>query len=241
MFLFGKKNKKEPDITEEADEIIGESELDLDEDVDIVSEDEIMSILDDDDSDEQDNDEFEDTESEHTESEEQATKASDAAASVVVAVSSFDDLVEFVNGKKAGAIQYMRKTTHEVFELREVHLRIARVWGAVSMSRECSPVEYVKIMLASELLEFPELFYILPSFTDGERVDAIMSFCEDKYGVNGKKYVKNADKFAKLVKDNDDIDEWRAYTKVLLAEKVSDFCTQKGIEFDVLKDSEEDE
>lgn len=235
MFFFGKKNKKEAALTEEIEEMIVDNELDLDDEVDVVSEDEIMSILDKaDDVTECDEDDDEETDDA---SEEMETKSTDA--SVVKVISSIDELTDFLSGKKIGVIQYMRKATHEVFELREVHLRIARVWSTVSMSRECSPVEYAKIMLASEILESPELFYVLPGLTDGERADAIMSFCEDRYGINGKKYVKNADKFARLVKENDDVDEWIAYTKQSLAEKVSDFCTEKGIEFDAKEEAEE--
>ena len=236
MFFFGTKNK-EDNLTEELDKTATENELDLDDDVDVVSDDEIMSMLDEDD-DVTESNEKADDEADDASDEKEASPA-DAAASVVVSISSLDELTDFVNKKKIGAIQYMRKATREVFEIREVHLRIARAWGTVSMARECTPVEYVKIMLASEILEAPELFYVLPGLTDEERADGIMNFCEERYGMNGKKYVKNADKFAKLVRQNDDVDEWMAYTKLTLAEKISDFCTEKGIVFAANEKAEE--
>ena len=126
----------------------------------------------------------------------------------------------------------MRKSGNEAFEIRDSHLRIAGIWGSVSMAKEYKPSEYAKIMLALEILENPDDFYILPALTEEEREKAIMDFCSDKYGINGKKYAKNTLKFAKLVKSSGDYDEWLAYTKIAVMSKVDTFCKENGIIFE---------
>lgn len=233
MLWFGKKKKKEAldeevDVIEEdkeldtADEV--EKELDLEEDVDEVSEDEILDELNSDGQTDEESDEDEDE---------------DIKVDVVKTVSSLDELVEHVNGKAIGAIQFMRKENNEVFDLREVYLRIARVWGSVSMAREYTPAEYAKIMLAIDVIGAPDDFYVLPVITDEEREKAIIDFCEEKYGGSGKKYARNVDKFAKLVNENGDKEECLAHTKCLVTEKITEFCEKNGITFDSIEKADE--
>ena len=153
---------------------------------------------------------------------------------------SVDELADIVNNKGIGAVQYMKKSTGEVIELREIHFRYARVWGVVSMGREFTPLEYARIMLAAEILEDEDAFYVLPSLTDDEMQEAIIGFCEEKYGVNGKKYAKNTEKFAKLVKSYDDMDEWLSYSKTAVIEKIVEFCAENDISFDNTDDAKEE-
>lgn len=149
---------------------------------------------------------------------------------VTVIVHSLDELVDFVNSKPIGGIQLMRKENNEAFTLREAHLRIARVWGSVSMAREYTAQEYAKIMLAIEVIEEPDSFYVLPMLSDQEREKAIADFSNEKYG-NGKKYARNTAKFARIVNENGDKEEWISFTKQIVAEKISEFCEANGIVF----------
>ncbi|MBR2474154.1 MAG: hypothetical protein IKB51_03900 [Clostridia bacterium] len=233
MLWFGKKKKKEAeneavDIIEESTEV--EEKLDLDDDVEVVSEDEILESLNE--NDEADLDTDGDEELDEGFDDEDDENDDNSASDVLTPITSLDMLVDYVNGKPIGAVQFMRKENNEVFELREVYFRIARVWGSVSMAREYTPAEYARIMLAAELFEEPDKFYVLPILTDEEREQAIFDFCEEKYGENGKRYVKNTDKFARLVNANGDKEEWLAYTKEIITEKITDFCRENGISFD---------
>ncbi len=185
--------------------------------------------------DEEDDDENEEMNTakkdEQDDSEEQEEKNE---ISVSETVSDIDALCDFVNKKAVGAIQYMRKSdsgSYEVFQIKEVHLRIARVWGSVSMAREYSERDFARIMLAIEIIDAPDDFYVLPYFTEEEKTAAIIEFCEKEYNLNGKKYAKNTKKFAKLIKKNDATEEWLAFTGELVRVKVEEFCGNNGIEF----------
>ena len=147
-------------------------------------------------------------------------------------VTSLDMLAEFITSKSVGAIQYFNKETYEAFELREYHLRIAKVWGSVSMAHEYSPIDFAKIALAMEIIDDQNKFLVLPSLTEDECKQAIIDFCEQKYNENGKKYLSNTQKFAKLVKENDDMDDWRSFNKELVFDKLVDFCDDNDITFD---------
>lgn len=149
---------------------------------------------------------------------------------VTVKVSSFDELLDFVSERKGGALQFMNKETGDVFELREAHIRMAAVWGSITMHRECTPSEYARVMLAMELTENPDGFYVIPTLTDTEMKKAVTEFCEERYHENGKKYASSPDKFVKLVEDNGDETEWKAYVKAALYDKLKVFCDENGIE-----------
>ncbi len=148
---------------------------------------------------------------------------------VTVKVGSFDELLDFVSERRGNALQFMNKETGDVFELREAHIRMAAVWGSISMHRECSPTEYARVMLAMELTENPDGFYVLPALTETEMKKAVMEFCEERYHENGKKYASAPAKFIKLVEDNGDEAEWKAYVKATLYDKLKAFCQEKGI------------
>ena len=148
---------------------------------------------------------------------------------VTVKVNSFDELLDFVSARKGTVLQFMNKETGDVFELREAHIRMAGVWGSISMHRECSPTEYARVMLAMELTENPEGFYVLPALTETEMKKAVTEFCEERYHENGKRYASSPDKFVKLVEENGDEEEWRAYAKAALYDKLRAFCEEKGI------------
>lgn len=156
-------------------------------------------------------------------------------------VSSLNSLAEFVSLRHGLNLQFMRKDSDEVFELRESHFRLARVWGSVSMYRQCSAEEYAKITLAMELLENPEGFYVLPALTDSDIKAAMMEFCEEKYGEKSKKYARNPKKFAKMVDDNGDNEEWKLFLKERLYKKTEDFCMENGITFSDEDGEESDE
>ncbi len=155
----------------------------------------------------------------------------DEIPDVTVKIDSFDALMEFVTERKASGLQFMNKMTHEAFELRESHIRIAGVWGSVSMSRECSPLEYAKIMLATELTEAPDRFYVLPALSEKEAKQAVVGFCKERYNENGKKYASAPKKFIDLVESNGDEEEWKAYVKAAMYDKLKAFCEENGIEF----------
>ena len=144
----------------------------------------------------------------------------------------FEELADIVASKRSGAIQYMKKSTGEVFSLREYHFRYAKVLGAVSMGREIAPTEYARITLAGEVLADIDAFYILPSLSDDEMAEAVIGFCDEKYGMNGKKYVKNPEKFIKLLKENGDLDDWKLYSKAATVEKLTEYCAENGIVFE---------
>ena len=61
------------------------------------------------------------------------------------------------------------------------------------------------------------------------------------YNVNGKKYASNIQKFANMVKENGDMDDWRSYNKELVYDKLVDFCGEKGITFDRTEDGSDNE
>lgn len=231
MFLFKRKkkeieneeavSKKELNEVEETDED-ELAELDALEDDDTSDDDKIYG------EDEEDSDIDEEDEGEEDDQEDKFEDLPDVAAKVT----SLDMLAEFITSKSVGAIQYFKKQTGEVFELREYHLRIAKVWGSVSMAHEYSPVDFAKIALAMEVIEENENFLVLPSLSESECKQAIIDFCQQKYNENGKKYLSNTQKFAKLVKENDDMEEWRSFNKELVFDKLVDFCDDNGITFD---------
>ncbi len=164
-----------------------------------------------------------------------------ATATVTVKVDSLNALAEFVSLRHPLNLQFMKKESPEVFELREAHLRIAKVWGSVSMSRECSAEEYAKIMLAIELLENPDDFYVLPALTENDLKEAMADFCEEKYGVKSKKAAGNPKKFARLVEENGDKEEWKLFAKEILYKKTADFCEENGITFSETYEEETNE
>ena len=147
-------------------------------------------------------------------------------------ISDLNQLATFANKRGNGTMQFMTKKTHEVFELRDAHFRIAQVWGTVTMVRECSPDEYARVMMAIELRDNPDDFYMLPGLTEAEVKQAIEDFCEDKFSVNGKKYSKKPERFTKLLAENDMREEWDEYTRALVYDKLEAFCDEKGIVFD---------
>lgn len=155
----------------------------------------------------------------------------DDGEKVTKIMTSVEDMIDFINSKGIGRVQYMRKSDMEAFEIGDSHLRLAEIWGSVSMSREYKPSEYAKIMLAGEVMENPEEFYILPSLSEEETHKSISDFCEEHYGLNGKKYVKDRNKFAKLVRESGKEEEWLEYNRTLTAAKVLEFCEKNKIEF----------
>lgn len=149
--------------------------------------------------------------------------------SVTLLPGSVLQLAEFANSRGSGNMQFMSKKTHEVFELRESHFRLARVWGSVTVARECSPEEYALIALAMDIIENEDDYYMLPGLTDTELDRAIEQFCEDKFSISGKKYSKAPERFLKLLKENDRLDEWKEHTFSLLCTKLERFCEENGI------------
>lgn len=221
MFWFGKKkNKKYTEGESEDTDSPGENMNDTE---DISGPDEAAA------DDEQNNDE-EDISSEDDESgtDEGNTEES---ADVTVKISSLDDLAEFANNRVPGALQFMNKETLDAFEIRESHIRMAEVWGSISMARECSPAEYAKIMLALEIINDQDRFYVVPGLTESEVKQAIIDFCEERYGGNGKKYSSNFSKFSAFLKEQGDVSEWKAFTKEAVYDKLAEFCESNGIEF----------
>lgn len=235
MFLFGKKKKKEELVEEDELEITEQSEeeedieLDVDDEVETISDEEILeSLAEDDETDEDGEDDDDDEEDESAQTHD-----------VTVTPTTFDELADIVSAKKTGAVQYMKKETGEVFALREYHFRYAGIWGVVSMGREVSPHEYARITLAAEVLEDRDAFHILPYLSDEELYETVCSFCDERYGINGKKYAKNADKFAALINEKDDLEEWKMYFKAAIVVKLAEFCEEKGIEFSEEEESDE--
>lgn len=145
---------------------------------------------------------------------------------------SLDQLAEFANKRGNGNMQFMSKSTGEVFELRDAHFRIAQVWGTVTMARECSAEEYARVMLAIDLREHKDDYYLIPGLTESEIRGAIEDFCEDRFSLNGKKYSKKPERFTKFLKENDCREEWDEYTKALVYDKLEVFCEENGITFD---------
>ena len=166
---------------------------------------------------------------EETEDEVPAEEAEQA--NICYKIQNLNQLATFANKRGNGTMQFMTKETHEVFELRDVHFRIAEVWGTVTMARECSADEYARVMMAIELRDNPFGFYMLPGLTEAEVRQAIEDFCEDRFDVNGKKYAKKPEKFTKLIKENDMREEWDDYTRALVYDKLEVFCEEKGIVF----------
>ena len=165
--------------------------------------------------------------------------------SVCFKIKNLNQLAMFANKRGNGTMQFMSKKTKEVFELRDAHFRIAQVWGTVTMARECSPEEYARVMLAIDLRDNPDDFYILPGLTESEVKQAIDDFCQDNFSENGKKYSKKPEKFTKLLKEQDCREAWDDYTQALVYDKLEIFCQENGIEFDdcdevVEKENEDD-
>ncbi len=159
---------------------------------------------------------------------------------LTVKLRSLDDLAEVMNARRAGGMQFMRKETLEAFEIREAHIRLARVWGSVSMARECSDAEYGSIMLAMEVIKAPDSVYVIPTLTDAEKKKLIADFCEQKYGTEGKRYAKNPEKFAKFIKENGDASDWKAFAKESMYDLASEFCEKNGIEFSETEEESDD-
>jgi len=165
----------------------------------------------------------------------------ESEAKVCYKITNLNQLAVFANKRGNGTMQFMTKKTLEVFELREAHFRIAQVWGTVTMARECTPEEYARVMLAIELRDHPDDYYMLPGLTESEIKQAIEDFCEDKFSVSGKKYSKKPERFTKLLKENDMREEWDDYTCALVYDKLEAFCDDKGIVFESVCDAVEEE
>jgi hypothetical protein len=234
MFWFGKRKNKEENVKKDIIEDTEENE-DIDELVELDESDELEDLEDvekvygsDDDEDE-------------PEGEEGGQPIYPDLPEVSKAITSLDMLAEFVTTKATGEMQFLNKETCEAFALREAHLRIAKVWGSVSMAVEYPPQEFARIMLALEVIGEGEKFLVIPSLTEDEGKQAIIDFCEEKYSINGKKYASNVAKFAKLVGENGDMDEWLAYNKELVYDKLVEFCDDNGITFDRSEEGSENE
>ncbi len=252
MLWFGKKknNSVDENLPQSENETVYDTAKKYDELVEVVSEEEILKALSESDdqiheSEEFDEDgelstfgvdfEYEDgvSDDDDQESDDKDEEAEpEPEIQVTKIVTSFDDLCDYINSKPIGYVQYMRKENNEAFQLRDYHLRLARVWGSNSMYREFSDREYARIMLAMELIESPEDFYVLPMFTNSETQASIMTFCEESFGLNGKKFVKNTAKFAKFVKEKGCREDWNTYTGELMKLKVERFCDKNRIVFD---------
>ncbi len=239
MLWFGKK--KERTVETETEEKIeyrksaGETEaLEFSDEDEKISEAEILEALNDEDEPAFENESvFSDNTELDTENEveEETEVENDDEPNVIKTISDFDELCEFINTKPVGYIQYMRKDENEVFQLREYHLRLARAWTSSSMYRQYTDKEYARVTLAAEVISEPDKFYVLPAFTSSETEAAVMTFCEETLGVNGKKYAKNTAKFAKLVNNGGYSEEWKKYTADLMLLKVERFCKKNDITF----------
>ena len=244
--MFWNKKKKE---NSESEEDIYEYEGDLTDEDDQIEEDteeseensyeEYLDTEDEDYDASYNGEDLMETEDEGEESDGEDTEA--ATATVTVKVDSLNSLAEYISLRRPFDLQFMKKGTDEVFSLREAHFRIAKVWGTVSMSRECSADEYARIALAIELLERPEDFHVLPALTESDLKEAMADFCEEKYGVKSRKTANNPKKFARVVEENGDKDEWKIYVKELLYKKTDDFCEENGIRFSKAEEEETDE
>lgn len=247
MFLFGKKKParavppetdarecetpEEEELTQKS--ALGDEHIDdeLDSDIELDSDVDLDSDIDDID---------EDTE------EETSSETPTCEKEVSFRVGSVSELAEFANSRKRDGMQFMSKKTHEVFELRDSHFRLARVWGSVTAARECTPEEYARIMLAMDVIENEGDHYVLPGLTDAELDLAIIHFCEDKFSVSGKKYSKDHDRFIRFLTENDRFDDWKEYTFTQLYSKLEQFCETNGIVFDgdtestVMSESDDD-
>lgn len=250
--FWNKKKKDKTEIEEDIYEFEGELSDDDDgfSDVDSIEREESESDKENDaelidDEDEGFDSEFDAEEyfknEEESENSEESNESDAAAVTVTSKVDSLNALAEFVSLRRPLSMQFMKKESPEVFELREAHFRIAKVWGTVSMSRECSAEEYARIMLAIELLENPDAFYVLPALTENDLKDAMADFCEEKYGAKSRKAAGNPKKFARLVEENGDKEEWKLFAKDLLYKKTADFCEENGITFSETDEEETNE
>ena len=208
MFWLGKKKR-----TSDAEEVITENEI-MDEETDYVNEEQAEAEID---------------EVEEVEEFDEDMEIPD----VTVKIASYDDLAEFINNRAAGALQFMNKETNEAFEIREAHIRMAGVWGSLSMAKECTPLEYSKVMLAIELTKDPERFYVLPGLTEKEVKKAVNEFCEDRFNVDGRKYASDLSKFSKFLDEEDAVSDWKVFTKEAVYDKVIAFCDNNEIIFDI--------
>lgn len=253
MLWFGKKKNSAVDENLlESEETVCDTAEKYDELVEVVSEEEILKALNETNDQSNDPEELEEadevstlgfddgdleeedgvTDEEDQESEDDAEDTvPESEIQVTRLITSFEDLCEYINSKPIGYVQYMRKENNEAFQLRDHHLRLARVWGSNSMYREFSDKEYARIMLALELIGAPDEFYVLPMFTNSETEAAIMTFCQENIGLNGKKYVKNTTKFAKLIEEKGLREDWNKYTNDLMYLKVERFCDKNKIVF----------
>ena len=217
-------NRKKKKVSEEVEEIEEVTETEESEEVDDVEFDEEQEEFFDEES-------IDETEEDGEEmDEEEPEKLADP--SVCLKIKDLNQLAMFANKRGNGTMQFMTKKTKEVFELRDAHFRIAQVWGTVTMARECSPEEYARVMLAIDLRDNPDDFYILPGLTEAEIKQAIEDFCQDNFSENGKKYSKKPEKFTKLLKEQDCREAWDDYTQALVYDKLEIFCQENGIEFD---------
>ena len=244
--MFWNKKKKE-DSEEEQDlyDVCDDEESDDARD-DTCEEDETL-IEDIEDTDAEDNEEFDPEEyfkdegGETEENKDGAETDGGAGITVTARVGSLNSLVEFISLRHPVNLQFMKKETNEVFELRESHFRLARAWGSVSMYRECSAEEYAKIALATELLENPESFYVLPDLTEGDIKTAMLDFCQEKYDQKSKKYAQSLKKFSRFIESNGDKEEWKLFLREVLYKKTEDYCIENEIVFDEEDGEEEDE
>jgi hypothetical protein len=90
-------------------------------------------------------------------------------------------------------------------------------------------------------MENPDDFWVLPILLNDEMQMAIKGFCLEYYRENGKKYAKHPEKFTKLIKENDHVEEWIEYSKELLSNMLRRFCKKNGITFDDMPINEEAE
>ena len=181
MFWFGKRKNKEDSNKQDVIET-AKAESDENEDIDELAE--LDEIEDADDENFDDIEKIYGSEDDDAESEEDEEDETDYAdlPDVSKVITSLDMLAEFVTTKSIGEIQFLNKQTCEAFELREGHLRIAEIWGSVSMAREYSPLEFAKIMQAIEVIKENDKFTV--DYIDEKVTKYILDHKEDFYDEN---------------------------------------------------------
>lgn len=155
-----------------------------------------------------------------------------AKTQVTKKIGSIDELADFANEKSGASLIFMNRETHEVFDLKEVHIRMSEHLGTVMMIKQWTESDLERLMLAKDVTENKDAYYIVPTLDESEIKGAMADFADEYFGNNTKKYTKNYDKFASVLKQNDLGTEWKIYTKAVLYDKLTEFCEQNGIVFE---------
>ena len=150
---------------------------------------------------------------------------------VCVKLHSALDIYNFVRNKD-NQLCYINKETMEGFYTSLYYFKTAYKIGVISSYQEISDKDYQISMLTKDVMENSNSYYSFNGF-DEEEMDGIISkYVLSRYSEDAKKYIKNHKKFFKLLRKNDDVQDFQEFCDNILFEKILKMISDDNIQFE---------